>query len=337
MPVALRLATALGSAALAAGTQEPPHLLPGVLTSRVVLEVRVTDGGGRPLPGLAPADFRLKVDGRGTAVESAVWVAEAPNVARVLPPMASRAPTFSSGRLVVLLFQKDFEGSRLRGLLRAIGQAKELLAPLSPRDRVAVLTFESHLRLHLDFTADLDAVRRILDESVLLRWPGPILPSEPPSLAAHLDSRAARDAASPEQALLALGQALQPIPGTKTIVLFGYGLGRLNGGTVELDPEYEAARTALDNASAAVFCLDVTEADWHSLEVGLQKVAEETGGQYFRLHENASAALAQVAAALAGHYVLTFEPPEARRGEHRVSLSLARRHGTVLTRTRYVD
>jgi hypothetical protein len=45
----------------------------------------------------------------------------------------------------------------------------------------------------------------------------------------------------------------------------------------------------------------------------------------------------RLASALAGHYVLTFEPPEARRGEHLVRLSLVRRHGTVLTRTRYVD
>ena len=55
------------------------------------------------------------------------------------------------------------------------------------------------------------------------------------------------------------------------------------------------------------------------------------------MHENAGAALSRVAAALAGHYVLTFERPEGRRGEHRVRLSLARRRGTVLTRTRYVD
>ena len=143
-------------------------------------------------------------------------------------------PTFSPGRLVVLLFQKDFEGSRLRGLLRAIGQAKALLAPLSPRDRVAVLTYDSHLRLHLDFTPDLEAVRRILDESVLLRWPGPLPPSDPPSLAATLDRQEALDAASPEQALLALGRALLPVPGAKTVVLFGYGLGRLEGGTVQL-------------------------------------------------------------------------------------------------------
>jgi len=338
MPVALQLATALGSAALvAAGAQEPPHLLPGVETSRVVLEVRVTDSAGRPSPSLTPEDFRLEVDGRGVAVESTVWVAEVPSVPRTLAPTASPGPTLSTGRLVVLLFQKDFEGSRLRGLLRAIGQAKELLAPLSPRDRVAVLSYDSHLRLHLDFTPDLDAVRRILDESVLLRWPVPLPPSDPPSLAATLDRQEALDAASPEQALLALGRALLPVPGAKTVLLFGYGLGRLEGGTVQLDAHYDAARAALDRARAAVFCLDVTQASWHSLEVGLQQVAEDTGGQYFKVHENAGAALSRVAAALAGHYVLTFERPEGRRGEHRVRLSLARRRGTVLTRTRYVD
>ena len=339
MPVSLPLAFALAFAAQAGtgAAQQSPYRLPGVEASRVVLEVRVTDPGGRPLPGLTPKDFRLEVDGRSAALESAVWVAEAPNVARVLPPAVSPNAAFSSGRLVVLLFQKDFEGSRLRGLLKALGQAKELLAPLSPRDRVAVLTFDTHLRLHLDFTADLDAVTRVLDESVLLRWPGPLAPSAPPSLAAHLDGEDARGAASPEQALLALGRALLPLPGAKTVLLFGYGLGQLSGGTVVLDHDYDAARATLDRARAAVFCLDVTEAAWHSLEVGLQQIAEDTGGQYFKVHENAGAALSRVAAALAGHYVLTFERPEGRRGEHRVRLSLARRRGTVLTRTRYVD
>jgi len=339
MPVTFRLAFALAGTTLAAtgATQEPPHRLPGVETSRVVLEARVTDSAGRPLPGLTPADFRLEVDGKSAALESAVWVAESPSVARVPSGTASPATALSPGRLVVLLFQKDFEGSRLRGLLRAIGQAKGLLAPLSPRDRVAVLSYDSHLRLHLDFTADLGAVRRILDESVLLRWPAPLPPSDPPSLAATLDRQEALDAASPEQALLALGRALLPIPGAKTVLLFGYGLGRLEGGTVQLDAHYGAARAALDRARTAVFCLDVTEATWHSLEVGLQQVAEDTGGQYFKVHENAGAALSRVAAALAGHYVLAFERPEGPRGEHRVRLALARRRGTILTRTRYVD
>jgi VWFA-related protein len=323
--------------AAVAPAQEPPHVLPGVETSRVVLEARVTGPRGQPLPGLGPADFRLEVDGRRTPVESVVWVAEAPSVARAAPRTPTPATALAPGRIVVLLFQKDFEPSRLRGLLRAIRQAKELIEPFSPRDRVAVLSYDSRLRLHLDFTADFDAVRRILDESVLLRWPGPIGPGEPPSLAAHLDRQEARAAASPEQALLALGRALLPIPGAKTVLFFGWGLGRLVGGMVVSDHDYDTARAALDRARAAVFCLDVTEAAWHSLEVGLQQIAEDTGGEYFKVHENAAWALDRVSAALSGHYVLTFERPEGRRGEHRVHLALARRRGTVLTRTRYVD
>jgi VWFA-related protein len=337
--------------------QEKPHRLPGIETSRVVLEARVADPRGQPLLGLGPLDFRLEVDGRRVPVESVVWVTEGassssrgPSVgsgpkgsagAETADPSAhggAGAPRDDgAGRLLVLLFQKDFEGSRLRGLLRALGQAKELLSPLTPRDRVAVLTYDSHLRLHLDLTADLAAVRRTLDESVLLRWPGPAEAGPPPSLAAHLDRTEARDAASPEQALLALGRALAALPGAKTVLLFGYGLGQLRGGTVVLDRDYDAARRALEEARAAVFCLDVTQAAWHSLEAGLREVAEDTGGQYFKVHENAGSALRRVAAALSGHYVLAFERPEGRRGEHRVRLALDRRRGTVLTRSRYVD
>jgi hypothetical protein len=229
-------------AAIGAGQEQPPpHVLPRVEASRVVLDARVTDSRGRPLPGLGAADFRLDVDGRRTPVESAVWVAESPGAPRALPAPGAPPVAASPGRLVVLLFQKDFEPSRLRGLLQSIRQAKDLVAPFSPRDRVAVLTYDSRLRLHLDFTADFDAVRRVLDESVLLRWPAPITPGEPPSLAAHLDGEEARKAAAPEQALLALGRALRPIPGPKTVLFFSWGLGELIGGAVLPHYTYDEA------------------------------------------------------------------------------------------------
>jgi VWFA-related protein len=327
-------ALAWAVSAVPASPQEPAPRVPGVSTARVLIEARVLDGSGRPLLGLAPSDFRLEVDGRATPLESAVWVADAPE-AHAAPPAAD-APFRSEGRLVVLLFQKDFAASRLRGLLGGLGQAKDLVAPLGPRDRVAVLTYDSHLRLHLDFTADREVVRRAIDES-LLQWPKPLAPGPAPSLAAHLDPARALAAASPEQALLALAEALSPLPGTKTVLLFGWGLGRLIGGSVVLDADYGRARQALDRARATVFCLDVTDADWHSLETGLRQVAADTGGQYFKVHETAAAALRQVGAALAGHYLLAFEPPAGPRGEHRVSLSLARRGGTVLARGAYAD
>ena len=156
-PVRVALLASLLPAAGAGQDRERAHVLPRVETSRVVLEARVSGPHGHPLPGLGPADFRLEVDGRATSLESAVWVAESPDVPRALPSPGTPQVAASPGRLVVLLFQKDFDDSRLRGLLQAIRQAKDLVAPFSPLDRVAVLTYDSHLRLHLDFTSDTDA------------------------------------------------------------------------------------------------------------------------------------------------------------------------------------
>jgi hypothetical protein len=154
MPDSLRTGSgaALGLLlAVAAAAQEPPHVLPGV----------------------GPSHFRLEVDGGSASLESAVSVAESPTVARTLATTPLATTVASPGRLVVLLFQKSFEGSHLRGLLRAVPQAKELVAPFLPRDRAAVLTYDSHLRLHLDLTTDFDAVRRV--RLALAGCPGSVL------------------------------------------------------------------------------------------------------------------------------------------------------------------
>ena len=88
---------------------------------------------------------------------------------------------------------------------------------------------------------------------------------------------------------------------------------------------------------AAVFSLDVTDADYHSLEVGLQRVAEDTGGIYLRTRLNPAGSLTRLKGALAGYYVLTFERPPGRRGAHRVGVRLVGRKGTVLAKSGYVD
>jgi VWFA-related protein len=334
----------------AASPPREPQVLEKVEVSRVVLEARVVDGSGRPIPNLGPTDFRLQVDGRTARLESAIWVqqgaasASSPGVGsgsnaadRASATEPRPALGAGPGRLLVLLFQKDLESSRLSGLVRATEEADVLLQELEPRDRVAVLVFDSHLRLHVDFTADRAELRRAITGSVLLRWPDPPTAGPEPSLAAHLDPDEASRAASPEEALLALGRALQPIPGAKSLLLFGWGLGQLSGGLFETGPHYEAARAALEHARTSVFCLDVTDADWHSLEVGLKAVATDTGGAYLKMSEHAALALRLVARLIAGHYVLTFERPDGPRGPHRVRLSLARGHGTILTRAGYVD
>jgi hypothetical protein len=82
-----------------------------------------------------------------------------------------------------------------------------------------------------------------------------------------------------------------------------------------------------------VFSLDVTKADYHSLELGLQRISEETGGFYERTHLFPEIAMKKLAGALAGYYVLLVEKPDAEPRAHRIEVELTRRKGNVYAKT----
>jgi hypothetical protein len=216
--------------------------------------------------------------------------------------------------LIVLLYQKDLEPSRIVGLMRMLIETREFLDSLGPDDRVAVLSFDSHLRIWLDFTKDIASVRQVLERGILFETPGRVEPVTSPSLMATLDVVRARRAYSIETALALLGQALEPLPGAKSVVYVGHGFGRLLGTSIYPEPSYGEARRALQAARASVFCLDVTDADYHTLEAGLQITAEDTGGFFARTHIHTGLALRRLAGALAGHYVLFLEADPASKG-----------------------
>jgi hypothetical protein len=241
------------------------------------------------------------------------------------------------GRLVVFLLQKSLDGSRMPGFLSMRTRLPDLVDDLGPADRVAVLVFDSQLRPHLDLSADRDRVRHVLRDRALFEWPKAVEPGPAPSLLAHLDREAARRASTAEAALLVIARALQFLPGAKSVVLVGWGLGRLAGGAFAMESDYAEARRVLTRARTTVFSLDITQADYHSLELGLKQVAEDTGGLYERAYTAPAAAIDRIAHALAGYYVLSFEKPPGRAGPHRVSVGLVGRKGTVLARTGYVD
>ena len=72
--------------------------------------------------------------------------------------------------------------------------------------------------------------------------------------------------------------------------------GRFGSTGVTMTPAFAPAVHALRAAHASVFVLDVTSADYHSLETGLQMVAGATGGAYYstyRLPALATRTLAQ--------------------------------------------
>ncbi len=337
-----RILIALGCAAAASAAEQKPRF--PVDVERVVIDARAVDGQGRPLLGLTAADFRVKVDGKPVDLESATWMAgKAPD--EPLPPVDGAGMPqgdvvvggLPPGRLIVFLFQKDFHPSRLPGLMRMQQKAVKFLETLGPEDRVAVMSLDTQLRLWQDFTADREKVRHAIKRSVFFGRFSTGQSVEAPSLAANFDFDAARRVGTPETALLVTARALKPLPGAKSLAFFGFGMGRLSWPAFTMNPDYGEARQALLDARTTVFTLDVTDADYHTLEVGLEQVAQDTGGFYAKTHLFPAQAMTRLEGAMAGHYVLVFEKPPTRSGAHRVEVKLVGRKGEVLAKDSYVD
>ena len=101
------------------------------------------------------------------------------------------------------------------------------------------------------------------------------------------------------------------------MLYFGWGLGTIGGIGGPNYAERRDFRNALKSLAAArvsIFTLDVTEADYHTLETSLQNVSDLTGGIYQKTHIFANLAMDRVRRAISGHYVLVFQAPGAFRG-----------------------
>jgi hypothetical protein len=146
------------------------------------------------------------------------------------------------------------------------------------------------------------------------------------------DVTAARRAASPEKALEVTARALATLPGEKSIVYLGWGLGRYTSSGVQMTPAYAPAVRALTAAHASVFVLDVTSADFHSLEVGLQGVAAATGGTYAKTNVLPGLATDALTRTLSGYYLLTLDRSGLEGKKGAVRIDLRGKQGTLLAR-----
>jgi VWFA-related protein len=325
-PTPRLLVAVLPAAVLAQAPQQLRHV-ERVEVARVLVDARVVDDAGSPLAGLTSDDFRVLIDGKPARLESARWMAEEspePALSRRVPCQPVEPDAEGAGRSIVFLFQKDFEESRIVGLMAMLKEARALLDRLNPEDRVAVFSFDYHLKLWTDFTEDRDRVRSVLDQSILFGDSPPPDDNPSPTVSIRFDPEEGRRAATVERALLLIGQSLERLPGAKSLRIF-------------LDPDYGAACRVLAAARTAVFSLDVTRADYHTLEAGLQDVAERTGGFYAKTHLFPKQAIMRLEGALAGFYLLSVEKPELPAGLHRIKVELTRARGTVLARAAYAD
>ena len=321
-----------------------------ITVSRVVVDARVTEYAGEPITELTAADFDVRIGRKRAIVESAEWIDDtvggspaaidaSSSVSVIRDSAQSPAVHRPPGRLVVLFIQTDFgrDASRVHGQLKFLQYAEDLLETFGPDDRVAVFSFDSHLKFRLDFSSDREAVLEAMRAAISIDRPPepPVVPS--PSLASHLARDDMRRAAHSETGLLVVANALRGIPGPKTILLLGWGLGERTMGRVSMKRQWKAARAALDAARASIFALDTTYADYHDLEIGLSAAAEQTGGFYAKTHIFPRIAIERLQRTLSGHYELTLRAvEELEPGTKNLTVRVRRRGATVLAPTTVV-
>jgi VWFA-related protein len=320
-----------------------------ITVERILVDTRVTSAGGEPILGLTKDDFRVKIDGKPAEVESVEWIPESA-AARELaglddqPPLVEPNMTMSvpapRGRLLIFFVQTDFgrHPTRVGGQMKFMTYADQIIDGLDVEDRVAVLSFDSHLKFRLDFSDDRDEIRNAVRGALMIDDPPPPQIVPMPSLASRLDPEEMRKAASSEQALLIIGNALLPIRGPKSMILLGWGLGQLVNRRIVMGPDYLYAKRALESARVSVFSLDISIADYHDLEIGLGKAAADTGGFYAKTHLFPQLAVDRLQRTLEGHYELEVRKPDTTVvGVHSIDVQVRRRGAVVMARTTYED
>ena len=303
------------------------------------MDVRVVDDSGKPIVGLSAADFAVKIDGKPAPVDTVEWVSNGSGPREEKHSQEVQNTTAKgNGRWIVFLYQKHTDLSDVEGVMRLRRDFAAFANLVTAADRVAILSFDTSLHLWLDFTNDVRRVRRVIEHDILVGSPPHRQVSPFPSLAATLSPEIASSTHTIEKSLRLLGETLNPLPGAKSIIVLGFGMGtwmpRL--GVVQMANDYGETVFSLLKARVSVFCVDVTKADYHPREEGLRIVADSTGGLYLNSHIFTAAVFDRIAGALAGYYVLLVVPPDAQKGERQVEITLPRQKGNVIGRRVYM-
>lgn len=307
-----------------------------ITVSLIPMTVRAVDGKGRPITGLRPEDFRVKVGRKEVPVVGVDWFSSLESAVGVSPVTAQEVTVSEprpAGRLVVFWVQASLHPSRISGQLRLRPYIEDFLQTLQPSDRLAVVSFDSHLHLRQDFTEDREVIHAAIDRGMLYgdSETGPATGEV--SMAPTFDLQAAKDAANPEKGLQVTAEALAELPGEKLIVYLGWGLGRFGSFGTQMIPSFYPAVRALRKANIPVHVLDVTSADYHDLEVGLEAMAYSTGGTYQKTHILTGLATEFLANAITGYYVVTIDPESVPAKGGPVTIQLRdRKRGSVIAR-----
>ncbi len=160
-------------AATAAAQDQIPRFQTTVDVTSLV-DVTVVDGNGRPITGLGPGDFNVKIDGNERRVLAAEWVPVVENAkARLdevsVPEGYSSNENGGGGRLIVVAI--DQVSIRFGGSTAMMKTLEAFMDKLLPSDRVAVVGFGPGAP-PLSFFGDVNRAKQVVSRLTGNKQPG---------------------------------------------------------------------------------------------------------------------------------------------------------------------
>ncbi len=313
----------------------------------VLLDVLVTDGDGNVIVGLEKEDFLVEEDGRTVKIERASFYSSR----QLLGTLATEGghqpeetPPPEDRYFALVFFRPIIGGPGDNRLFLRLPEAGKkafewVVQELQPNDHVAVLGFDTALRLHHDFTRDPDRLGRAIQRATTgkkadQRWPSRTeSPAHGISLASLPHGEASlRETADIYKALEVLATGLGTVRGRKNIILFGADLPA--SGSPSARTDFDDMVQRLNRHNVAVYSISVVG---RGRQDSLDRLAQETGGEHLFSFRNFLAPLRDIARQNSGYYLLSFlaEHHSSESGYRRVAVSTANKEFQVRSRGGY--
>ena len=303
-----------------------------VEVSEVLLDVLATDEEGEVVLGLDEDDFIVEENGEEVDLTGVSYY-----TTRYAGDGADEVP---SSRYFIFFFHtqwhlKSAGGDLMRQQLRAGLESRRWLEEeMLPSDWVAVVGYNSKLRLYQDFTQDREALKKAFRAAAASKKPSTDVPLRRRSPGATELSILHRLPTGRElkkkvrnvyQALEQLAQTCSPIVGRKNLLMFTVGFGDEMGiGDAEADPRYyPQLETALNDHNVAVYPIDTSPAGRGTRQTEfLTQLAEDTGGVYHEDFYGFIHPLRDIGGDNYAYYVLSYqsEHPAGEIGYQRIEV-----------------
>lgn len=320
-----------------------------VEVNAVLLDVVVTDRNGNQILGLTKDDFVVKENGVRQTIDSVDYVTSR----RLINDREEKLPfdveRVREERFLIFFFDKPDGGGMFDQISRARSSVSRFLDDdMGATDYVALVGHDVRLKVYTDFTNDKNRLRRALREVALFSngETKPTNAANAPSILREIDTREMiNNTGTVYEAIDLLADSLRNIRGRKNLVLFSPGIREpgetvRNGMLLNESRYYQPMIDSLNASNVTVYGANLIQNAppdpvFHQT---LQRMSDETSGEYFRQVVTFDPVIDRVEKATGGYYLITYrtEKPRGSRGFQKVDVDISNPEFEVKARPGYL-